>query len=226
MAYKREEIISKCKAALLDPRTFYKAALINYRGVTSDTKELYTEIIAEFLLNNLKAFIIPTISRISSYRTAGHNGEYNDKTNREEEVIAMNIFKQGELNLVGKIIDYQTPLKNTSGDIAGKIDILAYDGNTLQILELKKPDSKETMIRCVLEGYTYLKTADGPKLLRDFELPAETSITARPLVFKGGAQYREWQEQRPMLKQLTKELNCYPLFITEAQCKYYISEEN
>ena len=83
----------------------------------------------------------------------------------------MEIFRQGFLSDVGRVIDYQTPLKNRRSDKAGKIDLLSYDGISVRILELKEPDSDETMLRCVLEGYTYMKTVDGKRLINDFELP-------------------------------------------------------
>ena len=111
------------------------------------------------------------------------------------------------------MIDYQTPLKNKREDEAGKIDLLAYDGTTLRILELKKPDSVETMLRCVLEGYTYLKTANIAKLLEDFKLPSDTIVNACPFVFKNGEQHSEMMEQRPHLKRLMDLLDSKPYYI-------------
>ena len=118
---------------------------------------------------------------------------------------------QGKVfDIIGKIIDYQTPLKDIQTDKAGKIDLLAYNENeeekTLRILELKKPDSEETMLRCVLEAYTYLKVVDKDKLLKDFGLPENTKIKACPFVFYGKEQYKEMQEDRKNLKDLIKEL--------------------
>lgn len=134
------------------------------------------------------------ISRKSSYKVKTHDGTIkNEKSNREEEMIAMKLFdfsqNQGKVfDIIGKIIDYQTPLKNVRGDKAVKIDLLAYNENenenkiekTLRILELKRPDSEETMLRCVLEAYTYLKVVDKAKLLKDFGLPEDTEIKACP----------------------------------------------
>jgi len=111
-----------------------------------------------------------------------------ENSNREEEKIAMKLFhssqNQGKVfDIIGKIIDYQTPLKNVQTDDAGKIDLLAYNEKenpkTLRILELKKPDSEETMLRCVLEAYTYLKVVDKDKLLKDFGLPKNTKIKGK-----------------------------------------------
>ena len=52
-----------------DMKNFYKKEFVNYSGETSDTKEYYTEIIAEWLLDNFYLFdTIKMISRESSYK--------------------------------------------------------------------------------------------------------------------------------------------------------------
>lgn len=227
MGYTREQIILKLEELSSDMSLLYKRGCINYRGKTTDTKEYYTEVIAKWLLEHLGLLgQIKNITRRSSYRVEGHDGipEHPD-SNREEELIAMAMMRQGELAIVGKILDYQTPLKSTQKDKAGKIDLLAYDGATLRVLELKEPDSKETMLRCVLEGYTYLKTVDTAKLLADFKLPADTAVVACPFVFHGGFQWKEMQQDRPFLKQLIAELNTKPYYIAVDKEKYYVVEE-
>ena len=222
--YSKDEIIKMMEEAKSDMKNFYKKEFVNYLGVTSDTKEYYTEIIAEWLLDNFYLFdTIKMISRESSYNVKTHDGKIKDeKSNREEEKIAMELFDYSQnkgvtFDIIGKIIDYQTPLKNVQKDDVGKIDLLAYNEKekTLKILELKKPDSKETMLRCVLEAYTYLKIADKTKLLKDFELPEDTIIKACPFVFVEGEQYKEIQEDRKYLKELMKKLDVEPVYLKE-----------
>ena len=224
MSYTREEIISKVEKAKENMQIFYKSDFINYRGKTFDTGEYYTEIICEWILNNIELLNeIPAITRENDYFTKTHNGVIkNININRDEEIIAMKMFHQSTINGLGKIIDYQTPLKNKASDKVGKIDLLSYDNDILRILELKKPDSEETMLRCVIEGYTYLKTVDTKKLLKDFKLPKDTKIEANPFVFKGGVAYNEMLEERPMLKELIRSLNCKPLFIKYENEKYVV----
>ena len=222
--YSKDEIIKIMKEAKSDIKNFYKKEFVNYLGVTSDTKEYYTEIIAEWLLDNFYLFdTIKMISRESSYKVKTHDGKIKDEnSNREEEKITMELFDYSQnkgvtFDIIGKIIDYQTPLKNVQKDDVGKIDLLAYNEKekTLKILELKKPDSKETMLRCVLEAYTYLKIADKTKLLKDFELPEDTIIKACPFVFVEGEQYKEIQEDRKYLKELMKKLDVEPVYLKE-----------
>ena len=230
MGHTQNEIIEKCRAALTNIGNFYKQDFINYRGVTTDTKRLYTEVISEFIIEHIDDFRnkIPQITRGSSYKTKTHNGEFDPDSNRIEEIIAMKMFNQcktAPLGCVGTIIDYQTPLKNERGDDAGKIDLLADDGTRLIILELKKPDSDETMLRCVLEGYTYLKTADKSKLLSDFEKPVSYGLSASPFVFKDKEQQREMQVDCPALRKLMDVLESKPYYISEVDGKYSVTED-
>ena len=227
MAYTREEIRSRLATLSVNMSLLYKDDSINYIGKTTDTDEYYTEVISQWLIEHIDLLeTIKPITRQSSYRIAGHDGiPDNPDSNRTEELIAMAIKRQDTLPLVGEIIDYQTPLKNVRTDKAGRIDILAYDGTTLRILELKKPDSDETMLRCVLEGYTYLKTVDRAKLLADFELPEDTVIEACPFVFHGGFQCNEMQQYRPYLKKLMNIIRSKPYYITEKNNEYFVTEE-
>ena len=229
--YSKDEIIKMMEEAKSDMKNFYKKEFVNYLGVTSDTKEYYTEIIAEWLLDNFYLFdTIKMISRESSYKVDSHNGIIKDEnSNREEEKIAMELFDYSQnkgvtFDIIGKIIDYQTPLKNVQKDDVGKIDLLAYNEKekTLKILELKKPDSKETMLRCVLEAYTYLKIVDKDKLLKDFGLPKDTILKTCPFVFVDGEQYKEIQEDRKYLKELMKNLDIEPIYLKGEGVEYKV----
>ena len=227
MSYTKDQILTRLDEMASDMANFYKKGCINYRGKTSDTKEYYTEVISEWLLDHFELFDqIETITRKSSYLVKGHDGiPDNPDSNREEELIAMAMKRQRNMPLIGEIIDYQTPLKNVRKDKAGKIDLLAYDGSALRILELKEPDSKETMLRCVLEGYTYLKTVDKAKLLSNFGLPDDTVVLACPFVFHGGSQWKEMSQNRPFLKRLMEKLNIKPFYINKINENYLVTEE-
>ena len=230
--YSKDEIIKKLEVAKSEMWKFYSQDFVNYRGKTSDKeRDYYTEIIAKWLLDNIELFDdIEMISRKSNYKVKTHDGVIkNEGSNREEEKIAMKLFdlsqNQGKVfDVIGKIIDYQTPLKDIQTDKAGKIDLLAYNENekTLRILELKKPDSKETMLRCVLEAYTYLKVVDKAKLLKDFGLPENTKIKACPFVFYDGEQHKEMQEDRKYLKDLIKKLGIEVIYLKEENGEYSV----
>ena len=227
--YSKNEILEEIQ----DMGNFYKRKVVNYRGTTSDSKEYYTEVVAEWILKNIYLFdYIKPITREKSYKVDSHDGIIkNEESKREEEKIAMKLFDLSQnqrkvFDVIGKIIDYQTPLKDIQTDKAGKIDLLAYNEKenpkTLRILELKKLDSKETMLRCVLEAYTSLKIVDKAKLLKDFGLPKNTKIKACPFVFYGKEQYKEMQEDRKNLKDLIKELGIEVIYLKEENGEYSV----
>lgn len=228
--YSKNEILEEIQ----DMGNFYKRKVVNYRGTTSDSKEYYTEVVAEWILKNIYLFdYIKPITREKSYKVDTHDGIIKNKgSKREEEKIAMKLFdlsqNQGKVfEIIGKIIDYQTPLKDIQTDKAGKIDLLAYNESkkTLRILELKKADSEETMLRCVLEAYTYLKVVDKAKLLKDFGLPKDTEIKACPFVFYGKEQYREMQaikDDRENLGKLIEKLGIEVIYLKEENGEYSV----
>jgi len=235
--YSKEEIIKKLEESKSEMRQFYSENFLNYISETSDKEGDYTEIIAEWLLNNIKLFDeIKPITREKNYKVKTHDGKIkNEKSNREEEIIAMKLFElsqnQGKVfDIIGKIIDYQTPLKNIRADKAGKIDLLAYneEEKILRILELKRPNSDETMLRCVLEAYTYLKVVDKVKLLKDFGLPEDTEIKACAFVFYDGKQHKEMKEIKDNRKNLGKligKLGIEVIYLKEENGEYSVVKE-
>ena len=230
--YSKDEIIKKLEVAKSEMWKFYSQDFVNYRGKTSDKeRDYYTEIIAKWLLDNIELFNdIKMISRENSYKVDSHDGKIkNEKSEREEEIIAMKLFdssqNQGKVfDIIGKIIDYQTPLKDIQTDKAGKIDLLAYneEEKILRILELKRPDSKETMLRCVLEAYTYLKVVDKDKLLKDFGLPEDTEIKACAFVFYDGKQHQEMKDDREKLEELIEKLDIEVIYLKEENGEYSV----
>ena len=235
--YSKEEIIKKLEESKSEMGQFYSENFLNYISETSDKEGDYTEIIAEWLLNNIKLFDeIKPITREKNYKVKTHDGKIkNEKSNREEEIIAMKLFElsqnQGKVfDIIGKIIDYQTPLKNLRADKAGKIDLLAYneEEKILRILELKRPNSDETMLRCVLEAYTYLKVVDKVKLLKDFGLPEDTEIKACAFVFYDGKQHKEMKEIKDNRKNLGKligKLGIEVIYLKEENGEYSVVKE-
>lgn len=230
MEYTKAQINEQCQKALLQPHLFYREDFINYTSRCADSNELYTEVIAEFVCDHIDVFLrdIPQITRKSSYKTKTHLGQYDPNSPRKEEITAMRMFNYckdgGRYDFIGKIIDYQTPLKNKLTDKAGKVDLLAYDGTTLRLLELKTPDTDETMLRCVLEGYTYLETVNKEKLLDNFSLPADTLVVACPFVFVDSVPYNDMQDDRPQLRRLMTMLNSSPYYIRENDGIFTVTE--
>lgn len=89
---------------------------------------------------------------------------------------------------IGEIMDYEVPLINNGNR---NIDLVSVQSNTLYILELKKRNSKETLLRCLLESYTYSCLADRSRLKESFGLGQDASICICPLIFDDSAAYQE-----------------------------------
>ena len=154
---------------------FYKAPIINYKGhVTGKSKvnnTRYSEVIADTLVSKgyIKTWLELQPLRPNHFDTGHNHSESVDInklqiSNRKEEILAKLLFYQREVSGLGYIFDYQTPLKETRNDSYGKIDLLGYnkDDKCYSVIELKyRPSgSEETLLRCVLEAYTYYKLFD------------------------------------------------------------------
>ena len=222
-----DEIKNMCEEASKDMNSFYKAKCVNYKGKTKE-KVLYTEVIAEWLLKNVKKLKeIESVRRELSYNPK-HKGKLGRGDKDSEKNIAIRIFNQKCYNDGLLIIDYQIPLNNHRADKRGEIDLLALNEKEkcVYIFELKKEKSKESMLRCVIEGYTYLKTICKEKLLNDFGIDGSYSLKTAPLVFEGGTQYDEFMDKnRGFLHELMKKLGIVPFFLSkDAESKFVISK--
>jgi hypothetical protein len=219
MAYTKTEIIEAIQEALKSPATIYAQDFIKYARVTDDPRESCTEIVANILLKNLDALnSIKVVTRKTTYKTKSHIGKTeNPDSHRGEEHIAHAMFRQQMEFPFGKIIDYQTPLKNTNDNKGvGKIDLLSYDDKNLYILELKKPNSPETLLRCVLEAYTYWRTVNIQKLLWDFELPSDTIVRKAALVFENSTAHKDYGN--PEIKKLMGKLGVDLFVLNQEYC--------
>lgn len=161
---------------------FYKSSIVNYKGYVQGTsqadKNRYSEVIASTLLskNLLSAWTGLKPVRSNHFDTNHSSSEIVDMnklqdTNRKEEILAKLLFYQREVDGLGYIFDYQTPLKETQNDSYGKIDLLGYntDDECYSVIELKyRPSgSEETLLRCILEAYTYYKLLDLKQIKAD-----------------------------------------------------------
>lgn len=193
-----------------------------------------SEDLATAILNNdgiSKLFAIRKITRCDksrSYFIKEHNItnaqekiDENKKITLGEVLICNKMFISSAVkpyNFIGNVIDYQTPIRNTSNDDGYKgIDLISYNKNenSLILLEVKKPKSPETLLRAVLEVFTYWKIIDHQKLLYDFsksergkELDVyNTKIRKAVLLFEGTHAYNEYEKDlSPKTIELMKKL--------------------
>ena len=210
--YLEEEIIKDLERALGNVDTLYKSKCINRKGKTLDSKEYYTEVISKELLKKEKLVLLEKIEQINrvKYNVDTHDGKHDGDTNRAEEIFAIHL-KGEKLKKLGLVIDYQVPLKEKRSDDAGKIDLITSTNKSVYIVELKYIDNKETLLRAILEIWTYYKQLNKVNFLKSFKLPKQIKIEdirKAVLLSVDCNAYNEAKElsKRPKLKQLAKAL--------------------
>ena len=245
--YKKSKVIEKLSQYFLDKdcKNLYKDGCINYVGITSDTKENYTKVIVDYLVEHIAEFEKQLskvlVTRKTSYKTESHTGKSDFDFNkhpggeRREEKIAHAMYCQYKdvPAEFGKILDYQIPLKNKKDDKGlGKIDLLSVkDGSKpglkiVYFLELKRDSSKETLLRCILEAYTYSKIINKDKLCDDFNIPLSKKeireFVIAPLVYKDDG----FESQLEFVEPLINSLDCsIEIFVWDYKDGKYVIEK-
>ena len=210
-------------------QALYNFSLVNNNNAATDAS-LYTEICAQWIrkpehLKSLLSQILP-LKRNNSYHKVEHerlelvSPSFYPRTKQEarkECHLAQALYLQSKkLNHVFngsrhngiEIIDYEVPTKNGRGPA---IDLLGYEHSRdlLYFFELKYNDLKrETLLRCILESFTYLKFIDRGKFLRDFaqydnRISQNTKICISPLFVKGSSQHNEFANLNTYHEKLT-----------------------
>lgn len=168
-----DDIISNCIDSKADARKLYDESYINHRESTANGTywmEGYAEVIcdnfnklrenitgAEFEHYNKKSY-----AKLSSERKKVKYGVKDDiskLSERQLEAKLKDCFTDRNFGSFGKVVFIQAPLENKRG--TSKIDIVFESEDTMYIGELKKHDSKESVLRAALEAFTYLLLCKG-----------------------------------------------------------------
>jgi len=238
--YDRDLLETKIVNALKENvKGLYREDFLNYTSNIQGTKDRCTEFVAQYLLNQGSEFNAGswTIQRTRGYTTASHDGEHDwSGSNQEEKKIAYEMRNRSQKEKhhfahIGEILDYEVPLSKVDGDNSGEIDLLSWnkEKNELILLELKKPDSTETLLRCVLEVYTYWKVVWHERLAKDFGRP-DASVRAAVLVFassqkKKSQPYEDWKStEQPHIRELMKGLDV-GLYVLESETDLNVTKE-
>ena len=200
MRYSSEQLIKNFEESTKSGKLLYNAKEVNYTSKVTDKEDYCMNVLAKHLIDNIDRLTnIKEVYRKGSYNM-NHTGQHsNKKSRRTEEIYAINLFNGFDPNL-GRFIDYQTPIKGTQSDNAGKIDLLLFNKDTLYLIELKVYDNKETLLRAVLEVYTYYKQINHKKLIDDFKSKIGNnlvqSINPSIMIFKGSRLEKQFQENK------------------------------
>jgi len=166
---KRDEVIREIKEVIAKGY-LYKSPVVNYKGKVSGEEEKYTEVVAGYLLQHLDFLnSIEALQRARGYKIEHNIGKRAKKSNRHEELFASKM-RGRKYKCLGKVIDFQVPLKPAKEgyDGVGKIDILSQCNSKAYIVELKYGDNQETLLRAVLEIAYYNRWLWKEKFLKDF----------------------------------------------------------
>jgi len=227
--YSREGVLTKVRNLLAESKidNLYQQKCINWKGKANDKNEYSSDIIAGELLLSVLTGNFKTIKCIQRQRSYNpRRGKRREKTNnqkvrrasnRAEERFARSLYG-AELPNLGKVLNYQVPLKeirNNKG--VGKVDLITLNKKKVYLVELKGPmNENDTLLRSVLEIWTYKQQLDKKKLLDDYKQPLETDIDMVVLLFPGTLAFQEFHDlkSRPNLQALIKQLGV-KIFIFE-----------
>ena len=167
------------------------------------SRDGYLEWIAELIVSSFPMIQLNAIGlRTRSFRVADHRGQINlgseiDQLTEKRLVRAM--FNSSQLPLLGKVIDYEVPLKEKDEAEHGDIDLLCMLPNVVFCVEAKKPKSGESILKAVLQAFVYTSLVSRKKqsLLTDFNLEQHLALAPAVLTFAGSLSGRQ-------LKQMSK----------------------
>ncbi len=224
--YSENNIKEMIKKALeTNPLFIYQENFLNYKGRTKDSRKPYSEVIAKELVKNYHQLMQlgkdVSIRRTRSFN-ACHNGIPNvnarlkrfDYLKFSEKLLATALFNSDTDYCFGKIIDYQVPLKEKQSDKFGEIDLVAQKDRSLKLIELKiNGKNKETLLRALLEVYTYYKLINNSldKFVGDFHLENEKEFYFQPAILTDGTspsgETLKKIDNYPNIKRLVSKIN-------------------
>lgn len=216
MGYSKDDIL---KVIENREEYLYKKKAVNYHGHFDDETLRYTEYIAQYILQHEDFFDEVKARndiRQGNFKMDTHKVFAEDEPcvldRREEEWIAKEIYNKKDIENLGKVLDYQVPLKNPGAGESnaglGKIDLLSFnkEKEELTILELKRPNTYETLLKCILEIYTYYCMVEKrvPVLVNEFDVQRVRKFNKAVLIFDG-------EVSQPYKDLMNKEDNKYAL---------------
>ena len=110
---------------------------------------------------------------------------------------------------LGKAVDYQVLIDKRKK--FGDIDIIGVCGRDVVIGELKRPDNPETLIRAILEIYTYAKSFDENQLrilFKECGVGSRGRLVVAPVFFKGSNMSKENEVMKDPKGNLQRLIKC------------------
>ncbi len=215
--YARDRIISDLQKGIEMPSLLYQLPCCKRRGKTQDG-EWYSELAAEFLSDHFESLTrgLKPINR-PEYDTPSHR-----RPRRLEEHVAKCLY-QTDLGPLGRVVDYQVPLKKSRANKAvGKIDLISFRSAPdpcVYLIELKCGENPEPLLRAALEIYTYSNQLHKANLLasyKEFGRLGEHDIKTAILVTQGTGAHEDARSMQSM-PELRKFIQLLQIEVFELQ---------
>lgn len=229
MAYTEEQIIEHVEKALDSIEELYKGDItggsncITWKDYIKGCNggKLANELIAELLIekgidNNFLKKKLIQIEREKSYNV--RNEHVKDKSSLEK--ILCNGLIDCRLGRLGKVEDFEMPLKNEQADRHVKaVDMISINDEeeSIYLIEFKHSKNDETLLRAIFEIATYYAKIKNPnKIVKDYG-KEDYTLKKAVLVPWGCNAYNDLAElrngKRPALSKLAKllEVELYSL---------------
>lgn len=120
--------------------------------------------------------------------------------------------EESTTNSIGELRNYEVPffVGKNNHVVGERIDIISVtdDKRELYILELKNNQSPETILRCLLEAFTYSLFADRVRLKEAYGASQNAKIVICPLIFKGTTPFEQLKQLngKPEFAKLLREM--------------------
>ena len=192
------------------PKNWY--AIYQWKRATAVA---YTEWIAALITSSHPMIeLVADGLRKRPFRLDNHRGQIKLNTpiaQVTEKRLVRAMFNGGQLPFMGRVIDYEIPLKETNEARHGDIDLLCLLPQTVLCVEAKEPKSGESLLKAVLEAFVYtsLISTRRASFLSDFGLGQNVPLTPAILTFAVAASGRQLEamDQFPQLLGLIRILN-------------------
>jgi hypothetical protein len=184
-------------------------------------RKSYSNIIAHIIVNNFDCInLVKDDLRQNNFKIDDHCGQAQLSTGIKQITekrflrALFNFANEKPLKFIGKVIDYEVPLKEKRGAQHGDIDLLACNNNNLFVIEAKKHDSSESILKAILEAYVYSRLVHSVKerFYFDFGFVSELILTPTILTFESATSGEQLlqlclKDKHPNIKRLLNILN-------------------
>jgi hypothetical protein len=201
---------------------------------TSLSTGRYAEIIAGLILESINEIRLESSNlRQSGFRLDSHRGQAELKspiTQFTEKRFCRAMFNAHNVPLLGSIRDYEVPLRAIDTADHGDIDLISQNENGLLLIESKQPRSKESILKAILQVFTYsmLVSSVRQPFESEFGVINKTRLIPVILTFDAatsGKQLRQF-DQIPTTIALLEQLNCLLSLKTIEPMEFYVITDN